>query len=181
MRVLLMGPAGSGKSTQGQRLAEKYGLKWVSTGEILRRSTEPWIVEQMKTAKLFPDELIFKLLKEELARVSDANGAVIDGAVRTPAQARKAKEVGIDFVILMKVPEEELLSRVLARGREQDTEEVARQRFADYFAMEAEILGILREEGLPIIEVNGSGTPEEVQGRLDEVMEKWTEGASENG
>ena len=167
--MLLMGAPGSGKSTQGQMLSEQFGWKWVSTGEILRQSKEPWIMEQMKTAKLFSDELIFSILDDALKGVQDA---IIDGAVRTEAQAKKALERGtwIDKVVKISVPEDVLLQRVLARGRAQDAKEVAEQRFKDYFDNEEKILNILKDGGVEIVEVDGTGEPEEVQEKLLKVI-----------
>lgn len=170
-RVLLLGAPGSGKSTQGQMLAEELGWKWVSTGELLRESDEPWVIEKLKTAELFPDEVIFELLSKALSGVDEV---ILDGAVRTKAQALYAlsPEIGLDAVVEILVPKEELLKRVLQRGRDQDTEEIAVQRLADYDKMREEILEVLRAGGAKILEVDGVGTPEEVQTRLREVLKE---------
>lgn len=170
-RVLLLGAPGSGKSTQGQMLAEKLGWKWISTGELLRTSKEPWVIEKLKTAELFPDEVIFELLSEALSGVDEV---ILDGAVRTKAQALHAlsPEIGLDAVIELTVPREELLNRMFQRERDQDTEIVAIQRLEDYDKMRDEILETLRAGGIKILEVNGVGTPEEVQARLREVLKE---------
>ena len=170
-RVLLLGAPGSGKSTQGQMLAKELGWKWVSTGELLRSSKEPWVIEKLKTAELFPDEVIFELLSEALSGV---NEVILDGAVRTREQALYAlsPEIELDTVVEISVPREELLKRVLQRGRDQDTEEIAIQRLEDYDKMKEEILEVLRQGGVKILEVDGVGTPEEVQARLREVLKE---------
>ena len=170
-RVLLLGAPGSGKSTQGQMLAKELGWKWVSTGELLRSSKEPWIIEKLKTAELFPDEMIFELLAGALA---GADEVILDGAVRTKEQALYAlsPEIKLDTVVEISVPREELLKRVLQRGRDQDTEEIATQRLEDYDKMKEEILEVLRQGGVKVLEVDGVGTPEEVQARLREVLKE---------
>ena len=170
-RVLLLGAPGSGKSTQGQMLAKELGWKWVSTGELLRSSKEPWVIEKLKTAELFPDEMIFELLVGALAGVDEV---ILDGAVRTKEQALYAlsPEIELDTVVEISVPREELLKRVLQRGRDQDTEEIATQRLEDYDKMKEEILEVLRQGGVKVFEVDGVGTPEEVQARLREVLKE---------
>ena len=166
-----MGAPGSGKSTQGQMLAEDLKWKWISTGELLRASDEPWVKEQLKTAELFPDEMIYRLLVEALVGVE---GAILDGAVRTKAQALMAlsPEVKLDTVVLLEVPREELVERVLGRGREQDTAEIVTQRIEEYDKMKSEVLAILEQGGVKVFRVDGVGTPEEVQGRLRKVLKE---------
>lgn len=166
-----MGAPGSGKSTQGQMLAEDLGWKWISTGELLRASSEPWIKERLKTAELFPDEMIHKLLVEAL---EGAEGAILDGAVRTKAQALAAlsPEVGLDTVVLFEVPREELIRRVLERGREQDTVKIVAQRIEEYDKMKSTVLATLERGGVKVLRVDGVGTPEEVQERLREVLKE---------
>ena len=170
-RVLLLGAPGSGKSTQGQMLAKDWGIKWISTGELLRESKEPWVVQKLKTAELFPDEMIFKILKEA---ISGEEKVILDGAVRTKAQALYAvsPEIGLDTVVELEVPREELLKRVLDRGRDQDTEEIIVQRLDDYDKMKEEILEVLRANGVKVLKIDGVGAPEEVQIRLKEVLKE---------
>lgn len=171
-RILLMGPPGSGKSTQGQMLADKLGFTWVSIGEILRSSKEPWVIEKLKTAELFDDQMIFDLLSKTLSEVS--GGVVLDGWVRNQHQAEMAvlPEVKVDLVIEIKVPFEEVLDRLSKRGRDQDKEDIAKQRYDDYNRTNSVIIDTLNRKGIKTVEIDGTGNPEEVFARVMEVVEE---------
>lgn len=178
-RIVLLGAPGSGKSTQGQKLAEFLGCPWVSTGELFRKSAENWVQEQLKTEKLFDDEMAFELLSRELQRLTEkraqasdpaVSDAVIDGFPRTRKQAEMAKNLGISEVIEISVPEEEIYARLLARGREQDEKEVVAKRIADYQSARAEILEVLRAADVKITEVDGVGTEDEVFNKVKEIL-----------
>ena len=80
MRIIFLGGPGSGKSTVGSRLAEGLNWPWVSSGEILRQSKEPWVIEKLKTAQLFDDEMIASLV---LSRLHQTSNAILDGFPRT--------------------------------------------------------------------------------------------------
>lgn len=171
MNILFLGAPGSGKSTQGEILAEKRGMKWISSGEMFRNSTDPVVVEILRTAQLVPDEITNKMVIEKLDELNRDN-VIFDGYPRTLKQAEFLTEnnVKIDAIIEVKVPFEEILTRIMSRGREQDTEEIIRERVEIYEKSRDEIVSYFKSIGTKFIEVDGVGTIEEISKRVEEVI-----------
>ncbi|HEX5580010.1 MAG TPA: adenylate kinase [Gemmatimonadaceae bacterium] len=127
MIIVLLGPPGAGKGTQGERLAAALGIPKIATGDVLRaavREGTPLGLEAkaaMERGDLVPDEVILGIMKEALASPAAQRGAVLDGVVRTVPQAegldRVTRELGrrVDAVLLFEVPEDELVSRLGGR------------------------------------------------------------------
>jgi adenylate kinase len=123
MRVILLGPPGAGKGTQGQKLTEKFQIPQIATGDMLRAAVKAKTPlglaakECMDSGQLVSDELIIGLVKERLAQPDAANGCLFDGFPRTIAQADalQAAKVDIDFVIEVAVDDEVLVKRVSGR------------------------------------------------------------------
>ena len=84
MKLLFLGGPGTGKSTVGNRLANDLNWPWISSGAILRESKEQWVIERLKTAQLFDDEMVSELV---FSRLSGIENAIIDGYPRTLRQA----------------------------------------------------------------------------------------------
>ena len=147
--LILFGPPGSGKGTQSEKIVNKFGLKHLSTGDLLRRE----IAEKtplgmdaksfMDKGQLVPDEVVIGMIDSSLEKNPDAKGFLFDGFPRTVAQAEALdkllalKKTSITKVLALEVSEEELVKRLLKRGetsgRSDDTnEEVIRKRFAVY-------------------------------------------------
>lgn len=165
MRIVFIGGPGSGKSTVGNRLAEDLKWPWISSGEILRESKEPWVVEKLKTAQLFDDEMVAGLV---LSRLSTEPNAILDGFPRTFKQADIMYSRGekVDIIIEMQVPIEEVQKRLLLRGRDQDTRDVISERYAMYEESKDEILAFLIGNGAKILTIDGVGTQDEVYQRV---------------
>ncbi len=173
MRILLLGGPGTGKSTVGQTLAANMGWPWVSSGAILRESTEPWVIERLKTAQLFDDEMVSDLVFSRLEGVKDA---IIDGYPRTLRQAEIVVERGmkVDMMVELVIPIEEALARLSLRGRDQDSPEVIEERWAEYEATKTEIMAFLAGNGVKVLTIDGVGTPEEVYNRVvTTLQENW--------
>lgn len=148
MNIILLGPPGSGKSTQAKMIADKYKVKHISTGDILRehvRKGTPLGVEAKKfmdEGKLVPDTLINDIVKDEMAKDDLMGGWILDGFPRTKPQAEALYKIlrplgqKIDVILNIDVPDEELIKRINGRRnqRQDDTEATAKQRLQVYHA-----------------------------------------------
>jgi adenylate kinase len=147
--LILFGPPGSGKGTQSEKLVEKYGLIHLSTGNLLREeiaNKTPLGLEAknfMDKGQLVPDEVVIGMIDSSLEHHKDAKGFLFDGFPRTVAQAEaldkllELKKTSINAVLALEVSENELVSRLINRGktsgRSDDTnEDVIRKRFHVY-------------------------------------------------
>lgn len=127
MIIVLLGPPGSGKGTQGERLAERLGIPKIATGDVLREAirdgTEQGLAAKafMDRGDLVPDSVILGIMKDALGSPSAARGAILDGVVRTVPQAeglvKLVAELGrkVDKVLLFDIDDEELIRRLSGR------------------------------------------------------------------
>lgn len=144
LRAVMLGAPGSGKGTQAEVLAKALGIPAISTGEMLRQAVAAGselggrVEGIMAAGKLVDDALMAEVVADRLARPDAAAGFLLDGYPRTPPQAvtldelLAAREARLDAVVLLEVPEEELVRRALGRRRADDTEEVIRERLRVY-------------------------------------------------
>lgn len=186
--LILFGPPGSGKGTQSERLVEKYGVVHLSTGNLLRAeiaAKTPLGLEAksfIDKGQLVPDEVVIGMVDSYFDQHKEARGFLFDGFPRTVAQARaldkllELKKTGIASVLALEVNEEELIKRLLNRGktsgRSDDTDEdVIRQRFSVY-----------NNETSPVAEhykkarkfqaIKGEGGVDEIFERLCDVIDR---------
>ena len=127
MNIVLLGPPGAGKGTQGERIASRLGIPKLATGDVLRAAvtakTELGLKAKaaMERGDLVPDSVILGIMKEALAEPAKAKGVVLDGVVRTVPQAEGLAQVlaalgrKLDVVMLFEIPDELLVSRLSAR------------------------------------------------------------------
>lgn len=164
MNVLLIGPPGSGKGTQGERLAARLGLEHLAAGDLLRAevaSRTPLGLEVaaiMQRGELVPDSIILELLMPRVLSASAAKGYLLDGFPRTVEQAREARELsrhtgaGPDAVIYLDAPRDELVRRILARaaieGRADDNPETVANRLRVFDDATAPLVEHYRDRGL---------------------------------
>lgn len=160
-----MGGPGSGKTTAGKRLAEDLKWPWISSGEILRQSKEPWVVERLKTAALFDDEMVSGLV---LSRLAGVKNAILDGFPRTLKQAEIliSRGIKVDAIVEMEVPLDEVIARLEIRGRDQDRAEIVQERTAEYEKTKTGILAYLVGNGAKLITIDGVGDQNEVYVRV---------------
>jgi len=175
VRIVMMGPPGSGKGTQGIKVATAQSVPHISSGAVLRAGAGAEVLQQMAAGELIDDEKITGLIWARLDEPDAARGFVLDGFPRDVAQAGTLdaflQERGerLDAVVLLDAPREELLQRMLARA---ETE----QRLDDNPTTIARRLDVYENETAPLIEryagqgvlrrVDGAGAPEEIAGRL---------------
>jgi adenylate kinase len=164
MNILLIGPPGSGKGTQGQRLAERLGLEHIAAGDLLRAevAAETPLGKEaagyMRRGDLVPDELIIGLIMPKVLAASAATGYLLDGFPRSVAQAREARALAerVDAsphaVIYLEVPRPELVRRILARAaierRADDNAETVANRLHVFAEATAPLIEYYRGRGL---------------------------------
>lgn len=181
LRVVMLGPPGSGKGTQAERLASTYGIPAISTGEMLRAAVAAGnelggkVQAVMAQGKLVDDALMADVVRERLAKPDARRGFLLDGYPRTGAQARTLEDVlrqlgkALDHVLHLDVPEEVLVERALARGRADDSESVVRERLRVYRASTEPLVEYYRQHGL-LRTIQGDRTMDEVAAALHEAV-----------
>jgi adenylate kinase len=186
--LILFGPPGSGKGTQSERLIAKYGLKHLSTGDLLRSEIagqSPLGLAAksfMDKGQLVPDEVVIEMINSALDNNPHANGFLFDGFPRTTAQAealdrllnQKATEIAV--VLALQVSQKELVRRLLNRGatsgRTDDNEEIISARIGEYERKTAAVAEHYKKYG-KVVYVKGEGTVDEIFELLcDKIDEK---------
>lgn len=163
---------------QGQMLAVRQGWKWLSTGEMLRASTDPDVIAVLKSGELVSDELTYEVFDEAIqdARAKKIPNIIVDGFPRTKDQAEwladymEKNEQKIDLVVALEVPESEIMQRLEKRARMEDTPETIARRMSIYRQKMYPVLAIFAEEHVPIVHLDGTGTAGEVHDRIYEEL-----------
>ena len=181
MNVLLLGPPGAGKGTQGIMLAERLGLPKFATGDLLRdavkRETPLGLQAKavMEAGHLVSDDIILGVVRDELAKPEAANGVIFDGVVRTIPQAEGLASIlaavgrTLDHVVFFDVTDEEILNRLEKRrsseGRADDDPQAVKTRLEAYRRQTAPVLAWYQERQT-VHHVPGIGTVDEIFDRL---------------
>jgi adenylate kinase len=174
MRILILGPQGSGKGTQAKLIAAAHGAPHVATGDILRAAVAEGtelglrVGPILESGDLVPDDLMIDLIR---ARLADEDGFVLDGFPRTVPQAEALdsmlEEIGkpLDVVLLLEVSDDVSLERMLGRraeeGRSDDAPDVIRNRLRLYHELTEPVVERYRREGV-LVAVDGERTVDEV-------------------
>src|SRR5579862_8977377 len=191
MRLILLGPPGSGKGTQAQRLIHRYGIVQLSTGEMLRAAVAAQTPiglqakDIMANGQLVPDELVIGIISDRLDQPDMKNGFILDGFPRTVPQAEaldellRHKHLKLDAVIELRVNESALLARVekraeetRARGEEvrlDDTPEVLTKRLAAYRSQTEPLIHYYSERR-KLLTVDGMMTIEHVTREINRIL-----------
>ncbi|MEG1589234.1 MAG: adenylate kinase [Mucinivorans sp.] len=186
INIVLFGAPGCGKGTQAQRLKEHFGINHVSTGEVIReqirrgtelgRSMETYITK----GQLAPDEIVIGMIAAYVAEHKNAKGCIFDGFPRTTVQAAEFDKIlsehgfKVDIMVDILVPEEELIQRILLRGKDSGrvddaSEEVIRGRLDVYRQQTAIVSDYYAAQG-KYASVNGTGSMDEVFARIADLI-----------
>lgn len=174
--IVFFGPAGAGKSVQGQMLAARHGWRWLSAGQLLRDTRDLELIKEMQTGSLVDSEKVNKLMGEALKRASGIDRVLLDGFPRELSQAkwliasRPDHERSIALVIVLEVPRAELLRRLAVRGRVDDTPEAIDERLRIYRQEMYPVLSYFTDEGINIAHIDGTGTVGQVHDRIMEEL-----------
>ena len=186
--LILFGPPGSGKGTQSEKLIAKYGLKHLSTGDLLRSeiaNQTPLGVEAKKLmdkGQLVPDEVVIGMISSALDANPNAKGFLFDGFPRTAAQAEaldkllELKKTSIAVMLALNVTEEELVKRLMKRGetsgRSDDTNEnVIRARITEYHNKTAVVADYYNNSD-KVVMVKGEGTVNDIFSSLSAEIDR---------
>jgi adenylate kinase len=186
MNIILFGPPGAGKGTQAKKLQDEYSIPHLSTGDIFRaaiKNKTPLGVKVksiLDAGELVPDKTVVDLVADELKKERYQEGYILDGFPRTVVQAEafdaflEKNNDSLDAFILLSVPEDELVQRILSRGegRTDDTEEKVKTR-----------LEIYRKETKPVMEhYKKQDKVQEIDGigSIDQIFDKITSALSDN-
>lgn len=175
--IIFFGPAGAGKSVQGQILAARHGWRWLSSGQLLRDSRDPEISEQMRKGALVSTEQINEVIADALERAQGISRVILDGFPRkieqaqwlTTTQPRHGRSIGL--AVVLEVPRSELEKRLTVRGRVDDTAEAIEERLSIYRQEIYPILTYLTEQKVRIAHIDGTGTVGQVHDRIQAELE----------
>ncbi|WP_306816758.1 MULTISPECIES: adenylate kinase [Microbacterium] len=180
-RLLIVGPQGSGKGTQGVRVAEAFGIPVISTGDVFRANVKAGtelgkqVQAIIEAGNLVPDELTSAIVRDRLTQDDAAAGFLLDGYPRNLGQVADldafldGRGEELTGVIELSVPRDESISRLTLRaaeqGRTDDTEEVIANRLGIYERETAPILDVYRGRGI-VDTIDGVGTLDEITERI---------------
>jgi adenylate kinase len=187
LNIILLGPPGCGKGTQGAILAKRLGAPRVSTGDLLRAAVKDGTPLGKKAQSfmdrglLVPDDIILGLIEEVLGSDQSRAGMIMDGFPRTTTQAEKvdgllgARKMQIDKVLNFDVADAELVKRMAGRaaqeGRSDDTPEAFQKRLTVYREQTAPLVDYYRRRG-KLADVPGIGTIDEIAERVRKALGK---------
>ncbi|HEY4234747.1 MAG TPA: adenylate kinase [Lacipirellulaceae bacterium] len=181
MRIVFVGPPGSGKGTQSQRLKDDIGVVHLSTGEMLREALYAGTSLGIRAAqfadvgKLVPDEVVLGIVVDRLEQSDCIQGCLFDGFPRTLAQAEALdgilaeRGMPLDLVLALQVPDEQIFKRLAARGRADDKPETIKERLHQYRDLTAPLLEYYLRRGI-LRQIDGVGTEEEVFARVQQAV-----------
>ena len=181
MRIVLLGAPGSGKGTQGKMLMEAQGIPQISTGDLLRAAVAAGselgrkAKATMDAGQLVADDIVIGMIRERLAQPDTKGGFILDGFPRTRAQAQALDslldKVGqpIQKVVNLEVDNEEIVKRLLARGREDDKEATIRKRLEVYSEQTQPLLDYYRQQDKLVV-VPGTGELKTIFGAIQSAL-----------
>ena len=194
--IVLLGPPGAGKGTQAARLATKYGIPQISTGDMLRAAVAAGtplgkrVEGIMEAGELVPDDVMLEVVEDRLSQPDCASGAILDGYPRTAGQAETldplVQRIGkgrSSLVLVLDVPEEEVIRRISGRRgeageagkRDDDAGHVVLERLRVYRELTEPLVEFYRDKGV-MAEIAGIGTVDEIFDRMDATVREHLQG-----
>lgn len=174
--IILMGPAGAGKSLQGHALADEYGYAYLSTGELFRVLITGRRRHEMLEGKLLSDDEVIKTVDRALEIIDTSQEFVLDGFPRTKAQVNwlldqyKNGRFDKPVVINLEIEEDIIHERLHKRGRPDDTEEAIARRFNEYRSVTYPILAYMAQKDIEIHDINAAQPAEDVREDIIEAL-----------
>ncbi|MFS0895434.1 adenylate kinase [Microbacterium sp. 179-I 3D3 NHS] len=184
-RLLIVGPQGSGKGTQGVRIAEAFGIPVISTGDMFRANIKEGtplgqqVTEILDKGDLVPDELTSEIVRDRLSQTDAAGGFLLDGYPRNVAQVGHLEEFladrgeSLDAVIVLDVPRAESMARLGLRaaeqGRSDDTDEAIAHRLDIYEKETAPIVEVYQDKGI-VDRIDGTGELDAITERISAAL-----------
>ena len=189
--IVLFGPPGSGKGTLAKRLKDEYGMKHISTGDLIRNSDDEEIKKVIASGKFVTDSQILKLLRKAINEKDLESGIIFDGFPRTVSQAPKLdsllgkKGVGLNYAIFLDVPEEVAKERIKGRSEKEDRKDdsdpkVIEKRFDEYKEKTLPLVDVY-EKSKRLFKVDGTKGTDEVLKRVKNKLnlsKKYSEGGN---
>jgi adenylate kinase len=187
LNIVLFGPPGAGKGTQSEKLISAYELVHLSTGDILRNEIANKTASGLEAKKLMdqgvlvPDEVVIKMIEDRIVANRNAKGFIFDGFPRTTAQAKALDEMltskgtSISMMLALEVPDDELIKRLLNRGKDSGrpddmNEQVISKRINEYNNKTAPLKEFYSVQG-KFYSINGIGSVDDIFNRLCKVIE----------
>lgn len=179
MRLLFVGPPGAGKGTQAEQVAGALDIAHISTGDMFR-ALDPStplgrrVKEIMESGEYVPDEVVVEMLEDRMSEPDAEKGFILDGFPRTAGQVSALDQLlgedGLDRVVVLEVDEEQLVQRMMSRGRADDSEETIRTRLRVYREQTAPLIEEYERRG-KVVRVDGVGGIDEVTRRILDIVD----------
>ena len=175
--IIFFGPAGAGKSIQGQILAARHNWRWLSAGQLLRDTHDKELVAVMSKGELAPIEKVNEIVGDALRRAGNVDHVILDGFPRQYEQAQWLLQTQeehrhpIQMVVVLNVPRTEIYNRLALRGRLDDTPDVIDARLEQYTEQTGKVLDLFTKHQIPIELIDGIGTVGEVHDRIEAAIE----------
>ena len=180
MRIILFGSPGCGKGTQALFISESLSIPHLSTGDMLRSAVSSQseiglkAKEIMEQGGLVPDETVLSIVKERVSNNDCKRGFILDGFPRTVNQAEKLdfllkESKKIDFVLRIKVDEEDILKRLIDRGRDDDKPAIIKNRFKSYNSETQPLIPFYEARGI-LFNINGMQEIKKVYADIKKVL-----------